>query len=267
MPLTLDCLCPDNEAVPECVLTELWWEGAANYTSKKGIEAGASVTLYNGASPVESYDSSGGFSRSLSLDLVTDWANLFVKIAIDSSASQEPVPGGAAMYEASWWIRGVYVCGERTFNLQFYEHSGEDRYCWTVVDVTARSFAHSGGSGGYAILYDSGPLAACNGTYADSGEFDPLPENAINYVDSPSGSVCLCASGGVEPYLYRSVGALPTGMTLDAHTGCITGKTTYTGSNLVIAFQVSDANRDYANVTCDFMFRCGGIQKPMNRMH
>ncbi len=267
MPLTLDCLCPDNDDAAACTLTELWWEGTATYTSKNGIEAAASVQLHHGAGMLEFFDSSGSFSRSINTSYAATWDQFFVRIVIDNSAAQLAVPGGAAIYEASWWMRAEYVCGTRPFTVLLYTRLGEENYCWIVVDVTARSYARNGNSGGYAILYDSGPLAPCNGTFADSEEFDALPTTAIDYVDSPSGSVCLCASGGVEPYFYYSVVPLPPGMVLDTNTGCITGKTSYKGANQILEFQVSDANRDIANVSCEFMFMCGGIQQPMNRMH
>lgn len=264
MPLTLDCLCPENDAIHDCELIELWWEGRGKYTSNKGIEASANVTLYHGVDAVASYSSTGLFSVSLSLAYAATWEDFFVRISIDAASPQTATPGGAAIYEASWWMRAVYQCGDKQFNILLYEPAGEDTYCWIVEFVTARSFAHTNDSGGYAILYSSEPLADCNGTSADAGAFDPLPSTAIDYQNSPGGSVCLCASGGTPPYLYHAVGGLPEGLELDSATGCITGSTSYQGGNRELQFEVSDANRDIADVSCNFMFECGGERGPVN---
>lgn len=273
MALTLECVCSDNEDVAGCLLTELWFEGNSKYTSRFGIEAASSITLHDAGGSIVGHDGTDfEWSDALNLSLADNWNDLFVRATIDSSASQEAVPGGGAFFEYHWWIRAVYECAQTggdpiTYEVRLYEQAGTDGYCWLVVDVTLRSYIHVGGSGSSSVLYSSGPLAECNGSTSDGGVFDPLPTLSIDYENSAPGSVCLCASGGVEPYFYSVTGGLPANLVLNKLTGCITGKLVDRGSSRDVSFVVSDGNRDTANVTCNFMMRCGGVRHPLNRMH
>lgn len=263
MPLTLECVCADNEDVAACELVELWWEGTSRYSSLGGINVGNSITLMNGVSAVTGLVDTGDgeWSEALSLGLVGDWESLFVRFAIDTSLNQEAVPGGAAIYELAWWIRAVYECpgGER-FEVLLREQTGEDAYCWVVEDVTARSYVHTGHGAGVGILYSSHSLADCNGTSADSGAFDPLPSTTLSVGLSVPGSVCLCPVGGTPPYYFAAISPLPEGLTLDTDTGCIGGTQTDAGGTRELTFQVADSNRDTATVTCTFLSACGGSE-------
>lgn len=275
MALTLQCLDPANDAAASCELYQLWWEGTYNYTSLLGMDTSPALTLMRGtdASVGVDWSSRGTFSESISTSEGVDFEDLFVRFSFEARSVQFAAPGKAVIVEASWWIRAVYECvpsgggTPRYFETILYEPAGTEDHCWVVVDVTSRAFAHSSNSGAYGVQYSSAPLADCSGAVVDSGEFQPLPATSIDYSGSPEGSVCLYASGGTPPYIFGVSGILPKNMSLDIHTGCITGKLVDRGASREYTFSVSDANRDIATVTCNFMMKCGGIRGPMNRAH
>jgi uncharacterized repeat protein (TIGR01451 family) len=66
-------------------------------------------------------------------------------------------------------------------------------------------------------------------------------------VGAPYNSL-LAASGGVPPYSYSTVGALPTGLILDGSTGFITG--TPTGSTATFTAQATDTTPTTATRSC-----------------
>jgi hypothetical protein len=264
-PLTLSCACADDDDVAVCELVELWWEGTSGYTSKNGIVAGNGITLYNGASVVAGFSDTGNgdFAQSLDLSVAADWDNLFVRVSIDASLNQPPVAGGAAVFELSWWIRAVFSCARpgssesARYEMRLYEKGVVNEYNWVTEPTVLRSYLHGANSAALAVLYQSGSLLPTNGVSGDFGDFDTLPEGTID-LSSSGTAVCLCAEGGAAPYFYASLNLLPEGLMLNPLTGCITGSRTDKGATRVITFQVSDGNRDLAQVTCSFLAMCGG---------
>src|SRR5690349_114819 len=109
MALTLQCMCPENVAASECLLTELWWEGTADNGSTGGMSAGFDISLLGGTLPYGG-DATGGWSVPMSLDEKDVWDDLYVQIIVTSSLNQLPEPGKVAYDAFTWKIRQVWQC-------------------------------------------------------------------------------------------------------------------------------------------------------------
>ncbi len=262
MPLTLECACDDNAQVSICQLSELWFEGAGVYVSIGGMSASFSLVLTGGAVPYVANTDNTAYRVAMSLgdaDPIV-WSNLVAEGVMAGSTSQPPADGKIAIWGATEQIRQVYTCvriddgNVTTKTIIATPTVGNDCSCFDLVERVSLS-GSGGGMGG--VLKASSPTGSCQGCTAYSFDFKPAPlDKLIDVNGSEPGSVCLCATGGTEPYRFGTVGgSLPKGMELDIETGCLYG-TPDVSSIGTITFRVYDAAGQYADATCNIKFDC-----------
>ncbi len=261
MPLTLECACDGFFGVSICQLSELWFEGSGTYLSFGGMAASFSLVLTGGAVPYEATTDNTSYSVAMSLGDAdpTVWNGLVGEGTMAASLFQPPGPGRIALWGATESIRQVYTCVRSdtgkitTKTIIAYPSGGTDCSCFDLIERMGLS--GNGGMGG-ALIASSG-AGACQGCTAYSLAFRPVPlDKLIDVNGSAPGSICLCASGGTEPYRFGTVGgSLPKGMELDIETGCLYG-TPDVASIGTITFRVYDAAGQYADATCNIKFDC-----------
>lgn len=260
MPLTLQCYCPGASGISACTLTGLHFEGSGGSDGAYGFTS--SLTLLGGAFPYAG--SLDPFSVPMSLSDAAVWGSLYVEYEMDASLFQPPDPDKWGVAGYGFWIRQTYTCIDSstgavtTKTVLAYNQEAGTVECWTPPPTHVFKWAGQigpGGAGGFLIT--SSPLGDCDSgrpTVLTSGNFDPAPLDTKISLDSSSGSVCLCAEGGVEPYHFSiASGALPSGQSLDPTTGCIIGSPDglSRGSD-PITYRVRDAVGDTAEVICSY---------------
>jgi Putative Ig domain len=100
------------------------------------------------------------------------------------------------------------------------------------------------------LLTTLGLLSACGGGSGSGNAADPPPAAlTISTSSLPTGqagvaySAVLAAAGGTPPYMWSlTSGTLPTGLTLSASTGAISGTPTQTATSTALTFQVADSS-------------------------
>jgi hypothetical protein len=101
------------------------------------------------------------------------------------------------------------------------------------------------------LLTTLGLLSACGGGSGSGNAADPPPAAlTISTSSLPTGqtgvaySAVLAAAGGTPPYMWSlTSGTLPTGLTLNASTGAISGTPTQTATSTALTFQVVDSSK------------------------
>lgn len=294
MPLTLECHCGD--AVTICQVTNVYFEYIAYYNQAGTVGYGASIwiTKHEVGSSEELLFGDFGINpgvHSVSLPLGTTddaaWSTLRVYFNVDSSLFQPPT-GLPAQWTIGFWVRLHYECIDlatgRVVKVRDKYHApltsigslGGSGGC-VCFDVIIRTVINSEGvewidedgdtndqAGAITKSFTSSPLAAiCNGCTVTFGPgFSPPVKHEIILLDDRL--LCLCASGGTEPYRYFvKNGVLPPGLELDGSTGCLTGIPTGPGTQ-GIEFGVMDYDFNEAYATCNVSQGCTGIVSPSN---
>lgn len=266
MPLTLDCVCPDDAAL--CYLSALNWVVEWEHHGDLVLSGSVDLTWTNHDSSPGSATTAGGTgtsgsTQSLPVDL--QWSSLQVKITGGFAGTQSADPSKYGIFSARWHIEQVYTCtdgegGSFTWSKLAVPTTNDDAQCLNGSGLLEGAVFASGGSG-YVVLYFNGPSPTPCSSGSDHVTLDtfwPSPENET--INGDTAGICLCPDGGTPPYLFAvTEGKLPGGQKLDPHTGCISGSpdATSPGSSTMI-FTVSDSARppDMASVTCNFLRHC-----------
>ncbi len=279
MPLTLECICPEDTSASICELVELIWHVNTGYLQigANSIGAYSIELLADGLGTITTTDL-GEHSYDLTVeDYVPVWLSITVRLTINSSTGQfTPDPG--ATYFANWSIEQVYSCTntdtmETSTRRVFAVNWSQDRdECVTGTDLRSTCDLAPGNAAG--SLFMSTPLGVCNGCLVEAGNFLPLPEAAVYDLRHSAATVCLCASGGAGPdpdggpYTYQviptcddetffSTGLLPRGLTMNPRTGCITGTPDPDAClDKPLTFRVTDKDGNTATVVCNFLLPC-----------
>ncbi len=237
MPLLVECSCSSD--VSNCKISTLTLELniTESFAGTPGVDAIHVLTILGSPSdpdaPVYILDvSPGDYSIDLPLE---DWGPLWNTITVEletgQSLFQVPSPPFSSydLFRASYYIKQHYAC----LNVATGIDSGWDVDSYTTVpnrqtvcepssgDIRVLCFA---GRGVNSVLYKSTPLADCQGCSTADQSFKPGINSTSQINPVHSAQICLCATGGSGNYTYSIVtGNLPSGVTLNADTGCIEG--------------------------------------------
>lgn len=266
MPLTLACVCPDSD-IAVCSLQSLTFvlKITETFTGIPSIAALHTLSLYaaklDPAAPVITLPiTPGDYTYDLPLPAWSDnWDNISVELTMNSSLTQIPSPAFSAYdkFWAEYYITQDYLCTNPATlettdpSERAYTSNPDDKTKCEPTPGDLRAICYAGKGVG-SIFYKSTPFASCNGCGIGDAGFTPAVDSNTR-VDISSGNWCLCASGGSGTYRYDLIiGQLPSGMSLDPFTGCITGDADgKAAGSKELSFQATDLiNHDSALVTC-----------------
>jgi Putative Ig domain len=214
-----------------------------------------------GSVPFQVQDSLGTYA-SLSTDAYTNYTSFLYNIVQNITAGNNPT--------AQSWVAGTSV--------SFYPFTG------VVGGITPYTYYVSSGTlpTGVAINSSTGQVSGTpTAGYSGTVVFSVRDVNNITAATTSTVSITvtgsitatanttsralslnvaitafqpLTASGGTTPYVYTVTPALPTGLTLNATTGQVTGTPTVTSSATNYTFSVRDANNVTASTTSTVSF-------------
>jgi hypothetical protein len=203
--------------------------------------------------------------------IVADWSSMFLTYLITRVANSDVVE----VSHARFVLTGTYSCTDgtetRTREQRFASQNYVRDICTDGSGLVLRAFAEIGSSFANGAAIHTDPLGACNGGTATQFDFDPDPSGTDSIDLTKASSICLCATGAVGRIGFHIVsGLLPSGMSFDPETGCITGTPDdqHSGGGLV-TFGASDESGQTATVTCNFLTKCDtpGNEIIQNRAH
>lgn len=252
MPLTVDCAC-EGVGRKVCEIQSLAF-------------VVTDLNLPYGQFELRGGPSSIGIGAAGSYDLspVSTWIAALPDLYVWMKAERSLNSNDLDPFSASFYLQASFTCVDSEGNtsesvLQSANTETDYSECVDEDFGTLRAFASLAKGGIAGAIIHSSSLASCFGFEVQGGNFDPLDNLQVVDLSDADSEVCLCVSGGTAPYVYvLTEGNLPSGVTLNRSTGCLTG--TPDGQDAgteKVTIRVFDASRpsQEASITCKYV-RC-----------
>lgn len=248
MPFAVDCVCPGgglkvcSVTALKLVVTDL--EMPYGQFRLLGGPSDIDITAAGEypLTPVSSWDAA--------------WEDLYVWMKAERSLASDVDDSFLALF----YVEATFECedseaGTSTFTKRLYNQELNVDEC--ISDVL-RAFASTGAGVIAGAIVSSSPLASCQGFEVQSGNFDDIHNlTVVDVSTAGDGTVCLCPSGGVAPYVYALKGILPSGVTFNASSGCFEGLPDGAqAGDTTLVITAFDASRpvQQATVTCQYRY-------------